>query len=96
MLQPKTCSKCKLLTSDNGVDFIGREISEESVLNQKVRAVAVPDLPEKLITASQVAKKTKSTDVNNIQMVLIAVYLTTKKTFSVSSRPGYYFFFSCS
>ena len=57
MLQPKTCSKCKLLTSDNGVDFIGREISEESVLNQKVQAVAVPDLPEKLITASQVAKK---------------------------------------
>ncbi len=44
-------------TSDGGLTLFGRAITEESVLSQKVRAAAVPDLPEKLFTATQAIKR---------------------------------------
>jgi hypothetical protein len=44
-------------TSEDGLALFGRAVTEESVLSQKVRAAAVPDLPEKLYTASQALKK---------------------------------------
>ena len=42
-----------------GTGIFDRAIKEESILNQKIGKVAVPDIPEKLVTQSMVNRRNK-------------------------------------
>jgi hypothetical protein len=44
------------MDSDRGTGIFDRAVKEESLLSQKVGKVAVPDIPEKLITQSMIKK----------------------------------------
>lgn len=45
------------MDSGRGTGMFDRAVKEESLLNEKVKKVAIPDIPEKLVTQSMVNRR---------------------------------------